>query len=169
MKSKVNLSKYSLIVTTLTITVFAIATFVLFIRHNTVAAWSFVGIVVLLYFLTLFYTPVEIRFDKGKLIVHRPMHNRVINIESIESVKLCPPTMAERRICGSGGFGGYWGWFSERDLGRYFAYYGKASDCFIVRLKNGRQYMIGCNEPGRMVDAINANLHFDNPKYPGQD
>ncbi|WP_300877569.1 PH domain-containing protein [uncultured Duncaniella sp.] len=66
--------------------------------------------------------------------------------------------MAEKRICGSGGFMGYWGWFSERDLGKYFAYYGKASDCFLVTMKDGRKYMLGCQNPAEMVDAINARL-----------
>lgn len=158
MKSKVSLSKYSLIATMLIITALVILTVIFFVRHQTAAAWTGVGVIALLYFLTLFYTPVELRLDKGKLIVHRPMRNRVINVADIDSVKLCPPTMAERRICGSGGFGGYWGWFSERDLGRYFAYYGKASDCFLVQLKNGRQYMLGCAEPHRMVDAILSQL-----------
>ncbi len=53
---------------------------------------------------------------------------------------------------------GYWGWFSERDLGKYFAYYGKASDCFLVTMKDGRKYMLGCQNPAEMVDAINARL-----------
>lgn len=66
--------------------------------------------------------------------------------------------MGALRICGSGGFFGYWGWFKERDLGKYFAYYGKSSDCFLVTLKSGNKYMLGCTEPEEMVDFINKNL-----------
>jgi len=66
--------------------------------------------------------------------------------------------MAARRICGSSGLGGYWGWFSERDIGRYFAYYGKASECFIVKLRSGRQYMIGCNDAAKIVGTITRSI-----------
>ncbi len=71
---------------------------------------------------------------------------------------LCPPTMAERRICGSGGFFGYWGWFKEPSIGKYFAYYGKASDCFLVELKDGKKYLIGCSNPSEVVSYINSRL-----------
>ena len=72
----------------------------------------------------------------------------------VASVKLCPPTMGAIRICGSGGFLGYWGWFQERDLGKYFAYYGKASDCFLVTLTDGRKYILGCQNAPEMVEYI---------------
>ncbi len=66
--------------------------------------------------------------------------------------------MGTRRIAGSGGFMGYWGWFREGDIGKYFAYYGKASDCFLVTLRNGRRYMLGCNDAPEMVAAIQKEL-----------
>lgn len=62
--------------------------------------------------------------------------------------------MGERRVCGSGGWFGYWGWFHDRELGRYFAYYGKSSDCFLVRLRNGRSYVIGCQNPQTIIDEV---------------
>ena len=62
--------------------------------------------------------------------------------------------MGERRVCGSGGWFGYWGWFHDRELGRYFAYYGKSSDCFLVRLRNGRNYVIGCQNSQTIVDEV---------------
>lgn len=64
----------------------------------------------------------------------------------IAEVKLCQPTMGAIRICGSGGFFGWYGWFREGDIGKYFAYYGKSSDCFLVTLKDGRKYMLGCTD-----------------------
>lgn len=68
------------------------------------------------------------------------------------------PTMGEKLLLGSKGCCGYWGWFSERDLGKYFAYYGKASDCFFVRLKDGRQYMLGCRNPQTITDYISKRI-----------
>ena len=69
---------------------------------------------------------------------------------------MCAPTMGTIRICGSGG---WFGWFSEKDLGKYFAYYGKASDCFLVTLKNGKKYMLGCKDTPKMVNAINEKIN----------
>ena len=63
--------------------------------------------------------------------------------------------MAKKRICGSGGWFGYYGWFSEPSIGKYFAYYGKASDCFLVTLKDGKKYVLGCESPDEMVEVIN--------------
>ena len=78
----------------------------------------------------------------------------------VKSVRLCPPTMGAIRIFGSGGFLGYWGWFKERDLGKYFAYYGRSSDCFLVELKDGRKYMLGCKNPQKMVEYINSMINL---------
>lgn len=105
----------------------------------------------------LFYVPVAISVDDRRLRVHRLLFKKDIPLSDIESIRLCPPTMGERRLCGSGGFFGYWGWFSERDLGRYFAYYGKASDCFLVTLKSGRKYMLGCENPEKIVDFVRSH------------
>ncbi len=102
----------------------------------------------------LFYAPMSISADDSKLSIHRPLRIKDIPLSDIAEIRLCPPTMAARRICGSGGFLGYWGWFSERDLGRYFAYYGKASDCFLVTLRDGKKYMLGCTSPAEMVTFV---------------
>ena len=36
----------------------------------------------------------------------------------------------------------------------FFAYYGKAFDCFLVVLKDGRKYLLGCQDAPEMVEAI---------------
>ena len=79
-------------------------------------------------------------------------------MRNVESVELFMPTMGAIRIFASGGFMGYWGIFREGDIGRYYGFYGKASDCFLVRMKNGDKYVLGCENPKIMVDYINANI-----------
>ena len=76
----------------------------------------------------------------------------------VVSVELFQPTMGAIRIFGSGGYMGYWGIFREGDIGRYYAFYGKASDCFLVRTKNGDKYVLGCSNPEKMVDYINSQI-----------
>ncbi len=106
----------------------------------------------------LIYMPVSISVNEKELCINRPLKTKHIMLDDIKSIALVKPTMGAKRICGSGGWFGYWGWFSERDLGKYFAYYGMASDCFIVRLKNGRQYMLGCKNPQQITEYLNDKL-----------
>lgn len=66
--------------------------------------------------------------------------------------------MLGRRVFGNDGWFGYWGWFKERDLGKYFAYYGRSSDCFLIILKDGRRYVIGCDNSADVIDFILRRL-----------
>ncbi|MDE6272144.1 MAG: PH domain-containing protein [Muribaculaceae bacterium] len=86
------------------------------------------------------------------------MRRKKIQMRNVESVQLFQPTMGAIRIFGSGGFMGYWGIFREGDIGRYYGFYGKASDCFLIRMKNGDKYVIGCAQPGKMADYIRSQI-----------
>ncbi len=158
MKHEVAISSYSIIVSALSIAVlFGVTAYV--IRQGDI--WQTVilsSIILVLIAFTLFYMPLSISVDENSLKIRRCLKSKTIALSDIKSVRLCQPTMGERHICGSGGWFGYWGRFMERDLGRYFAYYGKASDCFLVRLKNGRQYLLGCTDPQPMVEYIEKKI-----------
>lgn len=159
MKSKVVLSTYCRIVSALTIAVLSGIFIYKFKQPD--HKWPAILLTLLIIgmlFATLFYMPVSIAVDDEVLRINRPLRSKRIFLSDIVEVKLCPPTMAEHRICGSGGFFGWYGWFSERCCGKYFAYYGKASDCFLVTLRNGRKYMLGCTGAPEMVEEINSRL-----------
>ena len=156
MKQRVILSSFSLVVTIISNAVLVFAMFF----NNTPAYIQIIlgivwGVTVLA---SLFYMPLSISADKAAIYISRSLKIKAIPIQDVASVKICPPTMGAIRICGSGGFFGYWGWFKERDLGKYFAYYGKSSDCFLVELKNGRKYMLGCQNAPKMVQYIQSLL-----------
>lgn len=106
----------------------------------------------------LVYMPLSVSVDDCFLTVHRPLWAKRIPLTDIEKVEVMQPTMGEQRLLGSGGFMGYWGRYEERDLGNYFAYYGRSSDCFLVRLRDGRQYMLGCENPAEMVAEISKRI-----------
>ena len=156
MKQQVVLSTYSWIVTIICI---CLNLFFIFFNHPPrliqllltllLLVWSAVG---------LFYMPMSISADKSAIYINRSLKIKAIPMADISSVRLCPPTMCAIRIFGSGGFLGYWGWFRERDLGKYFAYYGRSSDCFLVELKDGRKYLLGCKNAPQMVEYIKSQL-----------
>lgn len=158
MTKKVKYSSATIAWTVFIIAAYA-ATVIYFLNREDTVIW--IGLTVILTvwnILALFYAPVSVSVDGTTLNVHTTLRRKRIRIADIASVELCAPTMAEKRILSSGGYFGYWGHFSERDLGKYFAYYGKSSDCFLVRLRNGRRYMLGCDEPSAVVDSIKAQI-----------
>ena len=112
------------------------------------------AVVVVLYVTPLIYSPLSIELHDDCLNVNRTLCKRTIALKDIKSVAAHQPTMSEKRLCGSGGWFGYWGWFSEPATGKYFAYYGKASDCFMVTLKDGRKYLLGCENKRRIIEAV---------------
>lgn len=108
--------------------------------------------------LSLFYMPLSISVDDRELCINRSLKIKSIPLADIESIEILRPRFGERRICGSKGLFGYWGWYYHRDFGKYFSYYGNTTDCFFVTLKNGRKYMLGCQNPQTIVDHIKKRL-----------
>ena len=160
MKHNVKLSTYSLIMSWLTMFVL-LALSVYGYRGGMPPrlAYTFATLLVVMIISGFIYMPVSIKVDDKRLSISRPLMSKNIPLSEIRRVRLSQPTMAENRIFGSGGFWGYWGWFSESTVGKYFAYYGKASDCFLVELKNGRKYMLGCVDPAEIVEYISDRIN----------
>ncbi|MDE7335542.1 MAG: PH domain-containing protein, partial [Muribaculaceae bacterium] len=101
---------------------------------------------------------VYVKADSRYLVLGSVLRGKKIPMCKVVSVELFQPTMAAMRICASGGFMGYWGIFRESDIGRYYGFYGKASDCFLVRMQNGDKYVVGCERPQEMVDYIRSQI-----------
>ena len=158
MEKKTVLSIYSRLMSILAIAI-VVALFVYELKFHQYSRMAVLGVaLVVLVTAIMIYAPRAIAVNDGYIMVKRLLKPKMIDLKDVESVQLVSPTMAERRLLGSGGWMGYWGWFSDGELGRYFAYYGKASECFLVKLKSGRQYMLGCKDTKEMVDYIQSLL-----------
>lgn len=157
MTSKVRLSTYSFIISILTVGILLTLLFVTF-NNSMIAFWIVVGATLFLLGMALVYAPLSVTADDRSLSVRSPLKRHSLPMADIEEIQLCPPTMGAIRLVGSGGFMGYWGIFREGDVGTYTAYYGKASDCFLVRMKNGNRYLIGCENPGEMVEEVKRKM-----------
>ncbi|MBQ8646483.1 MAG: hypothetical protein IJ476_09005 [Bacteroidales bacterium] len=152
MKQKTDLSTFSLIVTLASVALFV---FLIFFNHPPVYVHvTLIGCLALMLLLGLYYMPLSIGADRYAIYINRSLRIKAIPMQEVKSVRICPPTMGALRISGSGGFMGYWGWFRERDLGIYFACYGRSGDCFLVELHSGRKYILGCRNASQMVEHI---------------
>lgn len=159
LKKRVELSAYSMVLSILS-TVLLCGIFIYILKQpDNLWAVCILGIMIIILFLsTLLFMPLSVSVDSESLNVNCPFKVKSIPLSDILEIRLCSPTMGEKRIFGSGGWFGYYGWFSEKDLGKYFAYYGKASDCFLVTLKNGKKYMLGCNDPAEIVETVSNRI-----------
>lgn|GEM_PF-5188082 len=156
MESKVKLSRFSLILTILINTALIIGCIATFGDKG-----KFIILLIILLTLVTFgllYAPLSITADEDAVTVRSAMRRIRIPIRDIESVEVFQPTLGAIRICASGGYMGYWGMFREGDIGNYVACYGKASDCFLIRMKNGDKYLLGCENPSSMVSYISSRL-----------
>ena len=155
MKQKVNLSLYCKLLTAI------VSIILLVILHYSNNLWSVttIGLILLVWIgLAFYFMPVSVSVDDKALHINRLAKTKTIPYTEISSITPMQPTMGEQRLFGSAGWFGYWGWFKEKDLGKYFAYYGKASECFLVRLKNGSKYMLGCEDPQLLTGFVSRRL-----------
>lgn len=154
MKSRVTFSRYSIILTAL-LNVAMIAACIASFSEKIVFC-VLLSLFLIMLISGLLYAPISIVANDYCIKIKSVLNSRKILIRDIESVELFKPTMGAIRLFASGGYMGYWGLFREGDIGRYMAYYGKASDCFIVKMKNGDKYVLGCNNPALMADFIKS-------------
>ena len=157
MKSKVHFSTYCIIITAVVIV--ALLTGIIANRFNTDRCIILSVITATTALAGLFYCPVSVSVDSNAIRIHRLLSgNKTFKLSDIETVDTCYPSAGGIRLCGSGGFFGYWGYFSDILIGQYFGYYADRSQCFYIRLKNKRQYVISCENHIELVKAIQNNL-----------
>lgn len=157
-KSWVKYSGFVWILTLGATAVIAGASVVSLRNDNLVTAIICWAVLLIVFIGALAYAPIWVAVTDGLLILRRPLSYLRIPVDEIAEIKRHSPTMGEKRLLGSGGWFGYWGWFMEADTGRYFADYGKASDCFMVTLKDGRKYLLSCTDPDRIIKQIESEI-----------
>lgn len=155
MKSRVYLSTFSFILTILVIGFLLAGCFATYGSDKFILM---LGVTLVLLAFCMFYTPLSLSANEKEVIVHSPFKIHTIPMKCIVKCERFQPTKGTIRVCGSGGFMGYWGIFREGDVGRYMAYYGRSSDCFIIHLNNGDKYVLGCKGPDAMIEYINTQI-----------
>lgn len=156
MKSKITYSRFVNIIT-------AVVSISLFIGciatvNDNRSFFIILALYLVLIMAGLFYGAAYIKADSDSIILGSLFKKHRIHMCDVESVETFQPTMGAIRIFASGGFMGYWGYFREGDIGKYYGFYGKSSDCFLVQLKNGCKYVLGCDQPDKMVDYIKSQI-----------
>ncbi len=107
-------------------------------------------------FSALCFYPMEVKVGDGKLEIAFSLRNKTIPLKKITKAEPYQVTMNFVRTFGSGAFFGWWGWFRNQELGRFMVYATELDHVFLIELENGKKYVISCNNPKAMCDAINS-------------
>ena len=100
-------------------------------------------------------SPLYIELTDDALVLHCVSGNKVFHYEDILEVgKWQGKPSRLLRQWGSGGLGGYIGWFSGGGLGSHFEYVGKYQDAFYLKMRKGKPYLLSCDEAGQVVERI---------------
>lgn len=156
MKSKISFSSFATWLTAI-LSIALLAGCIATVKEDA-AFFMILGVFLILYISSLFFGPAYIKADRDYIVMGSLLRSKKIPMKDVVSIELFQPTMGAVRVFASGGYMGYWGVFRESDIGKYYGFYGKASDCFLLRLKDGRKYVLGCNEPNKMVDYIKLQI-----------
>lgn len=157
MKSKVHFSLFCKIITIAVFAALIGATISSIGNTRDCAILS--AITLLAIFSGLYYCPTAVSATTAGVTVHRCLSgDKVFRYSDIKKVDTFYPSAGGLRLCGSGGFFGYWGYFSDILIGQYFGYYADRNQCFYIVLKNNRQYVISCNNHTEMVKTIQQHL-----------
>ncbi len=157
MKSRISYSHFS---TILTIVIFVVLYIGCMVNLKDEPAFFIIlAMYVILAICALLFGAAYIAASPDYIVLGSLLHKKRLLMRNVESVERFQPTMGAIRVFGSGGFMGYWGIFREGDIGRYSAFYGKSSDCFLVRMKNGDKYVLGCKDVDLMIDYIQSHIN----------
>lgn len=158
MKEKVKFSALSLIITA-AILILAIVGIVSLLGETSKLI-MFCVIMALVVASGLYFCPTSVEVGPEDIILHRlASAPKRFAYSDIRSVATCYPSAGGLRLCGSGGFFGYWGYFSDIMIGTYFGYYGSRSHCILLKLKNGRQYILGCTSPASLLACLSSRIN----------
>lgn len=160
MTSRVRLSTFALIVTFIIDVAMVFVCIVTF--HERVTFLTLLFLFLFLIISALIYSPLSISADDRYVTVNSILKKHRLRIDQIASIELKQPSMAARRLFAAGGYMGYWGVFRDGELGQYIAYYGRGSDCFLIRMKNGDNYLLGCDNQIEMVNYISHKVISSN-------
>lgn len=102
--------------------------------------------------------PEYLESDGERLTLKTMMWRYRIPIDEITGVRTYLPGEDTRMVLCSCDFFGHWGVYRDRKTGYYRACYGRADEAFMITLRNGQHYLLGCDEASEMVGYIKSKM-----------
>lgn len=114
-------------------------------------------LLLVIYFGTFLFRPINYNLTNEKLIIHRPLTDVKIDLKEIKSVEqLDKGKLAWTiRTFGVGGLFGYWGRFSNRKIGSMTWYATRRNKAVLVTTISDKKIVLTPDEPEQFVGAFN--------------
>lgn len=113
-------------------------------------------VTVLLYFAAV--APISITLSEDRLTLNKVIGKRHILYADINFIEVHEYNKRDKKISGSSGFCGYIGYFYNNEIGRYWINAGNLKQTFIVKKKNGKQYVFSCEDYEALVSEVKSYL-----------
>lgn len=157
MKQKIKFSTYSLAVTAAVMILFIAGIILLLGNDGKLTVFCIIlGITTIA---GLYYCPTSIEANESGVVLHRLLSPpKVFSYSAIATAEVCYPSLCGLRLCASGGFFGYWGYFHHVVTGSYIGCYGSRSNCILLKMNDGRQYVLGCDDTCELASYISSHL-----------
>lgn len=98
-------------------------------------------------------SPQQIEIKGNTLILRKLLTSLKIEIRDIDIIEPYVKSL-EIRLFGSGGYCGYIGTFTNKNIGKYQSYVGKYDQAFYIKTKSGKKYMMSCENRDTLISII---------------
>lgn len=130
-----------------------------FIFFHGIVSWIIAGVAVATLLVNALMSPVKLRITSTGIVLFKIFGKKVFLYRDMESISLCDiQTSPNIRLIGCGGVMGYTGLFYNKSIGRFTSYVGSMFRTVLIRMNNGKQYVVSCLNPDKLVEICRANL-----------
>ncbi len=114
------------------------------------------AVVILLSVCLYFKSPKTIEVTGDALILHKAGGNMVMPFLDIQEIRRY--SKSGIRLFGIGGVFGFFGLFTNSEIGRHHAYVESYYEAFLVVRKSGKKYVLSCEDRDELVRIVSENL-----------
>ena len=161
MKFNASLDKLAKVVTFIITIIFAsiiIGQLVLIIDSVQSVSFFSIPIVGLIYLIVFLYRPLYYRITDNLLVIHRPISDIKINLIDIKSVELLDKKRLKGtiRTFGVGGLFGYWGKFTNSQIGTMTWYATRRDHAILITTTSNKKILLTPDDPNLFVSMIRS-------------
>ncbi len=113
----------------------------------------FLILIIVILLVAFAFAPKELVIDNDKLILVRRVGKRVIPLNRISAVSR-HEAGKDIRLFASGGYFGYYGYFTNAAYDKYEAFVGSLKQAFAMTLENGKVVVLSCADAQKIITEL---------------
>jgi hypothetical protein len=108
------------------------------------------------------FAPLAVEVSSEAVVVKRLVRDVVIPLADVREIRRLESGQAGFmwRLCGCGGFLGWFGLFYSRGLGEFWAYAGNRADLVLLTRIDGTKIVVSADPPDAFVEVVQKSLQL---------